>query len=212
MEISLKSIIAYIIDILIVTIFTTLAGRIEFLNPRMDDYNKTYEQYVKLTEKYNNKKVKQKEYEKQMIDINYRLNKENLSNGIITISSLVLYFGIIQWLLKGQTVGKKILKLKVTSNEDKKINILNYLIRTIILNNIIFRIAIMVGPYFMNKNIYYNYSSILSLCESIIESAILLMVVMRKDNRGLHDIIAGTKVISLEQIEEDNNVIEANFK
>ena len=36
------------------------------------------------------------------------------------------YFGIIQYFLKGQTIGKKILKLKVISASTKKINILNY--------------------------------------------------------------------------------------
>ena len=217
MDTSLKRIIAYVIDIMVITIFTTLIGRISFLNPSLKEYNKTYDEYMKLTEDYQNKKIKQKEYEKEMIDVNYRLSKENIYAGIITVSSLVLYFGVAQWLLKGQTIGKRILKLKVVSNKDKKLNIGNYLLRTTILNNVIFRVAIMVGVFFLNKKAYYNYSSALSLCESLMESIILLMVVLRKDNRGLHDIIAGTKVISLvtdtepEVKNEPDNVVKAKF-
>ena len=217
MDTSLKRIIAYIIDIIVVTIFATLIGKIKTLNPSMDAYNKTYDEYVKLTEKYEKKKIEQKDYEKQMIDLNYRLSKENVYTGIITVSSLVVYFGIVQWILKGQTVGKKILKLKVVSNKDKKLNIGHYLLRTTILNNVIFRVAIMVGPYFMGKQTYYTYSSALSLCESVIESVILLMVVMRKDNRGLHDLVAGTKVICLanDELPEENKkpekVVKAKF-
>ena len=65
----------------------------------------------------------------------------------------------------------------------------------VILNNIIFRILNVSGVYFLNKNSFYIYSSVISYIESLIETIIIFMVILRKDNRGLHDMISGTKVI-----------------
>ena len=45
------------------------------------------------------------------------------------------------------------------------------------------------------KNSFYIYSSVISYIESLIETIIIFMVILRKDNRGLHDMISGTKVI-----------------
>ena len=58
----------------------------------------------------------------------------------------------------------------------------------------------------MNSSVYYWYSTIISFIESIIEILVFVMIIMRKDKRGLHDIIARTKVIDLNepQLESEN--------
>lgn len=210
MDTSLKRIVAYIIDIAIVTIFVTLISKIEFINPSLDKYNENYVIYNELIEDYNNKEIDNDSYEKKLIDINYELGRTNVINGVVTIISLIFYFGIVQMWMNGQTVGKRILKIRLVSNkEDNKPNIGNYLLRTLILNNILFRLLIIVGVFFLGKNGYYHYSTTISFIESIVESAILIMVVLKSDNRGLHDMIAGTKVIDLNApVYEDIEVIE----
>ncbi|MEG0977488.1 MAG: RDD family protein, partial [Bacilli bacterium] len=136
----------------------------------------------------------------KMIDINFLLGKSNVINGTITVLSLVLYFGVFQFFFKGQTIGKKILKLKIVNNEDgKKLNLFNFLIRSVILNNIIFRVLIIFSVYFLNKNIFYNFSTVVGMIESVVESIIFIMVVLTSTNRGLHDIVAHTKVIVLNE-------------
>lgn len=52
---------------------------------------------------------------------------------------------------------------------------------------------------------YYVLSLIVSYLQLLVMSIIILMVVLRKDNRGLHDLIAGTKVISTNIVIEDVN-------
>ena len=111
---------------------------------------------------------------------------------------LLLYFALLQWALKGQTIGKKIMKIKVVANrEDKKLNIGNYILRSLILNNIIFTIVLIVGVYLFKEDGYYNLSMIVSYLQLLVMSIIMLMIVLRKDFRGLHDIVAGTKVIDV---------------
>ena len=90
------------------------------------------------------------------------------------------------------------MKIKVVANrEDKKLNIGNYILRSLILNNIIFTIVLIVGVYLFKEDGYYNLSMIVSYLQLLVMSIIMLMIVLRKDFRGLHDIVAGTKVIDV---------------
>ena len=202
MDTSLKRIIAYLIDILLVSIVVTPFINIKAINPNIDDYNKYYEEYTQLIEDANNGDIdtSSEEYKNEIIDLNYKIAEYKVINSSISVVSLIIYFVIIQYFLKGQTVGKKILKLKVVSNKDKELNIGNYFVRSLILNNIIFSIILIIGVYIFKPNGYYNLSMVVSYLQLLVMSVIILMVVLRKDNRGLHDIIAGTKVISLEPV------------
>ena len=195
MDISLKRILAYVIDTIFIVLITTLINNITFINPKLNDYNKHYDEYIKIQEDYKNKEIDKDKYAIEIKEYNYILTKEGLISSIITISSLIIYFGILPYFLKGQTLGKKALHIKIVSNKDKQLNIGNYLLRMVILNNIIFRILNVSGVYFLNKNSFYIYSSVISYIESLIETIIIFMVILRKDNRGLHDMISGTKVI-----------------
>ena len=200
MDTSLKRIIAYFIDILIVSIVVTPFINIKAINPYIDDYNKYYEEYTKLIEDANNGDIdtNSDEYKDQVIDLNYKIAEYKVINSSISVVSLIVYFVIIQYFLKGQTIGKKILKLKVVSNKDKELNIGHYFVRSLILNNIIFSIILIAGVYLFGKNGYYNLSMVVSYLQLLVMSVIILMVVLRRDNRGLHDFLAGTKVINNE--------------
>ena len=58
--------------------------------------------------------IKIEEDSKELLNkYNYILGKIAISDSIITILTTLLYFGILQYLLKGQTIGKKLLKLQV---------------------------------------------------------------------------------------------------
>ena len=205
MDTSLKRIIAYLIDILIVSIVVTPFINIKAINPYIDDYNTYYEEYTELIEDANNGDIdtNSDEYKDKVIDLNYKIAEYKVVNSSISVVSLIIYFVIIQYFLKGQTIGKKILKLRIVSNKDKELNIGNYFVRSLILNNIIFSIILIGGVYLLGKTSYYNLSMVISYLQLLVMSIIILMVVLRRDNRGLHDIIAGTKVISTEVINEE---------
>lgn len=214
MDTSLKRIIAYFIDILIVSIVVTPFINLKAINPYIEEYNKYYEEYTKLIEDANNGDIdtNSDEYKNQVIDLNYKIAEYKVINSSISVVSLIVYFVIIQYFLKGQTIGKKILKLRVVSNKDKELNIGHYFVRSLILNNIIFSIILIVGVYLFGKNGYYNLSMVVSYLQLLVMSVIILMVVLRRDNRGLHDFVAGTKVISTEVINNEVEVKEIPSK
>ena len=78
----------------------------------------------------------------------------------------------------------------------------NYIVRCVILNGVISNIALLICVYIFNYNNYYTANYIITNIASILEVIILMMVFMNKDGRGLHDYLAGTKVIEIDSIKE----------
>lgn len=206
MDLTLKRVMAYLMDFLFITILVSLIVNIKIINPYLDKYRDTYDEYNKLITNVNENKLdtESDEYKTKIVDLTYDLNKYRVVSASISSILFLGYFGVLQYILKGQTLGKKIMKIKVTSVSDKKLNILNFLTRSVILNNILFSIILIVGVYVFNKNNYYNLSLIVYYIELLVMSLIVLMIVLRKDNRGLHELITNTKVVA---VDENSDVV-----
>lgn len=219
MDLTLKRVMAYLMDFLFITILVSFIVNIKIINPYLDKYRETYDKYNNLIIDVNENKLdtESDEYKTKMVDLTYDLNKYRVVSASISSILFLGYFGALQYILNGQTLGKKIMKIKVTSVSDKKLTILHFLTRSVILNNILFSIILIVGVYVFNKNNYYNLSLIITYIELLIMSLIVLMIVLRKDNRGLHELITSTKVVAVDEnsdvviIENPKNV-EKNVK
>ena len=193
MDITLKRIIAYLIDIILISTVTYFLTKITFLNPYYDEYQETYNTYTELLDEENVDNDK-------LIELNYDLYKYQIYKTGISTCTLLLYFGVFAYLSKGQTLGKKLMKIKVTSNKDKKLNVGNYLLRIFILNNMIFSIWVAISVYIFDSTTFYYVVYVTSLVESLVLMVNLLMITLRKDNRGIHDLLAGTIVVPTEVI------------
>lgn len=225
--------------------YNEYADYLKLLEESYKDDEIDEEEYTKLTEEekyqtnikeyYEDKKISQGEYKKIVNELNedystiannytYKLNKLGSFNSIITLICTLLYFGLFQYLLKGQTIGKKILKLKVVSASNKKINILNYILRSLIVNDVLLNGVGVIFLLTTSKKVYLQANNILGILISISEAIIIFLVVSRDDHRGLHDLLFNTQVIDLDirnnENEEstkitnidDNKVIEAEYK
>lgn len=104
------------------------------------------------------------------------------------------------------------MKLRVVSNNEKKLNFWKYLIRIVILNNIWLSLINVGAVYVVSGVKFYYVTYVISMLSSLIYMLNLIMVMFRKDNRGLHDMVAGTKVIlvsndavveSVEEVKKD---------
>lgn len=250
-NILLKRICAYMVDIVIVMFISILISSIPYIskdnekyeekyNEYLNEYNKytefktlfeqTYEDEEITEEEYNNLLEKElyndlikskyednkitngeykeilKEYEtdftKMSEDYNYKLTKLSYKDTIIILLCTLFYFAIIQYFLKGQTIGKKLFKLQVVSFNDKKVSITNYILRSLIVNNVFLNLLGVLFLLITKKETYLTLNNILSILVSLTEGIIIYLVLTRDDSRGLHDIIAKTKVISLEETKE----------
>ncbi len=205
-NIAIKRVVAYIIDYILISLISTSLIYITFINPRYDEYYEASSAYNNLVQEYYNKEINAEELTIESRNLSYKIN----SNGYIyTIGNIVivfLYYGVFVYFTKGQTLGKKIMGIKVVSNKDKELKLYNYFIRTFILNGVILSILTLIAICF-KESTYLNIYTMASNFDMILMIVLFLMVLFNKDGRGLHDILAGTKVIDVrnELISEENN-------
>lgn len=213
--------------------YNNYAEYLTLLEESYKDEEITEEEYTKLIEpeeykeiissRYEDNKISQGEYKEIIESINkefdniakdyvYILNKKGISNSIITLVCTLLYFGVLQYFLKGQTLGKKLLKLKVVSASDKKINILNYLLRSLIVNDVLLNTISILFLVLTSKKVYTQADNILGILISISEAVIIFLVLTRVDQRGLHDLLFNTKVISIEEPTTENEIKDNDKK
>ena len=200
---------AFLVDIFFVVVLTVLIGNVSFLNPGLytsdDAYTKYMEVYdelltnvnttdeVKINEINDKMKVVVKDYEK--------------SNKFIYLYYLIvtfIYFVIFQWWNKGQTLGKKLFKLKVVDDNEENPNIFKYILRTLFngsslimgVNFILLVRLIFLFIGGIGTNTFYNIYLGTQYAAYIFELVFIVVYLVNKKNKGLDDIIAGTKVIS----------------
>ena len=217
MKIVIKRFVAYAIDILIVSLISSLITSNTLINKDYKKYMDTYEEYETIVDKYEVDKgaledaleyeaITDDEYDVKLEKLNDSFNKDNVNYNykliklsvvatIVSMLVILLYFVVVQYYFNGQTIGKKIMKLRVVSNSDKKLNILNYLIRSLILNSVLINTLSIIMVLVLAKSNYLIYNEIIYVVNYVVEMAIIFMMGFTKDNRGLQDYVANTKVI-----------------
>ena len=139
-------------------------------------------------------------------DYTYTINKMSLIQTVVTIITCLLYFGVLSFINHGQTLAKKLLRLKVvnTRDEEKDIPLWKYLIRAFLICETIFTITNLIMINVMPKNAFINVSYWVKQTQFLYELAFLICLVLREDQRSIHDLLLGTSVILLDK--EGNKV------
>lgn len=188
-----KRVSAYVIDYIIIMI--ALLGITASMNIDSDISNDIND----LTNEYRNGEITIEEYTEKVLPLNYELTKRKLPANIATVVVFIGYYVIFAYFNKGQTLGKKICKIKVVNIDGNKPSIWNMLIRSLFIYGIITSLYSVISINFLNMK-DFNYSvSVVSVFESMILIICTLMMLYKKDGRGLHDIIAKTNVIGEER-------------
>jgi uncharacterized RDD family membrane protein YckC len=209
--------LAYFIDIVVLSIIVALLSRVSFLNPYYDKYNDRYDEYLELNDKYQDGKIEYDEYIEEYKSINYDMEKYSLYSASIYVVVYLLYFVGFNYITKGQTLGKKMLRLRIVDYKDKESNpkIWRYLVRCLILYGLIFKIPLLVLVNVSSIDLYNTVYNIMYYLQYLLMLVIFIMVILRKDGRSLHDIVSGTIVLDVNNIEngvlEENRIIDADY-
>ena len=113
-----KRVGAYLIDLMVISLISMAITKISFLNPKYDQYVKYADQYTEVMQKYYEKEITIEEFNNQVKDYSYKLNKTGYVYVISDIVVTFLYFGLFASITKGQTLGKKMLSLRIISNKE----------------------------------------------------------------------------------------------
>lgn len=182
---------AYIIDVIIISLITSI------IFTSIPTNNKELEkQLSSLQDEVLSNNITYEEFIDEYQDLYYKNKKDTMTQSAITLTITIAYFVIFQYMNKGQTIGKKILHLRVVDNNtEKPLSIFKGLIRSLLIWNILSGTLGIVLIYILNKESYITSYLIISSLESIFIFITAMFTLYRKDNRGLHDIIINSKVI-----------------
>lgn len=102
---------------------------------------------------------------------------------------------------KNQTVGKKLMNLKVV-NKNKKddVKVWQYLIRTLIVYNLFFSSLNVCLAINLSTKLFFTLSMIVSIIGYVITYLGYGMIIFRKDGKGFHDLISGTEVMEVKNV------------
>ncbi len=205
-NINFKRFTAYLIDLLIISVLVTLISQIKILNPYNSKYIETSEKFkayytenIETSENISYKQLFNKEY----INIMHDLSKYSVSTSIIEIITIIAYFTAFPLLFNGQTIGKKICKLKICSKKGK-LKFHNLLIRTLfypIWTSIVLYTPLtsilLVIVVFLFKGFTYFY---LNLAITIIFMIYCYVdVVLFYNKESIHDKLSNTKVLEVKK-------------
>lgn len=178
--------IDYFIIILIVSIITMgFSSNTGNITNRMND----------LISDYQNEIIDEDEYLDSVNELNYELQKSNVKTNIVSITLYIGYYVVFATLNRGQTLGKKLLKIKVVNKNNEKPSVINMLVRSLLIYNIVSALYSVIFVNFLGVNTFMKIYTIIGYAEYFIILVSFFMVTYKKDGRGLHDMIAGTSVI-----------------
>lgn len=192
----LKRVAAYLIDIIFVMLLSTAVSMV-FVDST--EYQKQTEKLMDLTKKYTANEISKEDYTKEFDDLNYQVTKAGVNTSIVTCSTGIVYYVILCYFCNGITLGKYLMKLRIVSANDKKLNIGHFLIRALLVNLILSNLVSIIFISTMSKDTFISIYPKVSNVLTIFLLATMMFVTYRNDGRGLHDLIANTKVIDTKE-------------
>lgn len=196
---------AYIVDIMLISVISSL---LTYPFTTNDTVKKLNEQSVEVVQSYIDQKIDITKYLSQSLDLSYEQAKATGFANIIAIVILVLYFIVFQIYHDGQTLGKRLMKIRIVKNDGSSLTMNNMIIRQLINHFILADILVAIITLF-GRNFYVYGSIVVEVVQYIIIIATLFMIIIRKDGRGIADCIAGTKVINIGQEVKEEEVCES---
>lgn len=189
---------AFILDIFIVSMIASLISY-PFLD--LDSINKLNESSTQVVEDYMTQKISINEYTTESISISYEMARKQGVLSLITIFLNILYFVVFQVKNDGQTIGKKLLRIKVSS-QDGSLGMNQMIFRSLIINSILVDMVSFGILLFTSATIYFYGAGILSMIQFAIVAISGFMVMFGKKSQGIHDMIAHTDVVRCGLVKE----------
>ncbi len=184
---------AYVIDALLISLLLGIFSRIPIVNMDSDSYYSTYEEYMEMLQE--KMSAGETVSQKVIAEYQYELAQKSINITVMNLVFSAFYFIVFQFINKGQTIGKKLLKIKVVNKEDKNPSILQMLIHGGIAYSIFTTTITVLLYYLASKKVYISVINYVQFLDMGLIFATIILMLFRKDERGLHNLLAGTKVV-----------------
>ena len=129
--------------------------------------------------------------------------KANWYSYLVYLVVYFFYFVIFNMITKGITLGKKITGLQIVGLDNKEVTFGKYLLRSLIAYGYFIYLLELIVPYIIPLKYLMNVVRGLSVIMNVLQIIVSVSVISNEDNRGLHDILAKTKVIDVRESFQD---------
>lgn len=187
----LQRFIAFLVDMLIVSVVVAFISAPFVDNKKI---TKLEDQGVEIIQKLQKNKIDSQVYLKEYSNVYYKLARNSGIISLVTILFSVLYFVVYQIYAKGQTFGKKLLKIKIVSL-DGALFMNQMIFRAFIANFILFDIISFAVMLFSPKSIYLYMIVFIEIIKWIITFISVIMIMNKKDGCAVHDKLLHTMVV-----------------
>lgn len=190
---------AFILDVFIVSMIASMLAY-PFLD--LDSIEKLNKSSVQVVEDYVSQKIDINEYTSESISVSYEMARKQGLLSLITIFLNILYFVVFQIKNNGQTIGKKLLKIKVSSRDGDGLTMNQMIFRSLIINSVLVDMVSFCILLFTNEMTYFYGAGILSMIQFTIIAVSGFMVMFNEKRQGIHDLIAHTDVVKCDLVKE----------
>lgn len=187
----IKRLIAYIIDIII---FSLIFEIFTMIIPDNNNIAVLNQQLSNLSESVLNEQLSLSAYFYQYSSIVHSIDKELFLSNLFNFILMIGYFVMLPFYYNGQTLGKKLLKIKIIKEQDD-LSINDLLLRNCVINGLLYSLICFALVFLVSDLTYLIIISILGFIQILLVIISVFMILYRKDKKGLHDLWCKTSVV-----------------
>lgn len=205
-----KRILAFIIDFLLVAILSAI---VMYVIPHSDKYNETLENSVTVRKLISESETPLTSQE--LINVSNELTYDSYKYGVLenslTIVIMLSYFTLFTFFNHGQTIGKKLVKIKVLDKDGNEPRLLGSFLRSLFITRSFGDVITFILVLSMKKPIFIKSYYYVDMFLTALWIVCPIVAIWRQDGRGLHDLIGGTKVLDKRK-QESTEIVEAKIE
>lgn len=187
-----KRFTAYMLDVLLLWIALFI---VELIIPRSDLYFETDKALTLISENFVIGKISLSTFLSGYADLIRIADKEQVFLSLANVIFILVYFCGIPYFFDGQTIGKKLMGIKIARKDNECLTLNSLLIRNIIINGLGSLLISLVCIFILPGKLYFAVTSIFAIIQILLVIISGFMVLYRKDKRGLQDIFSKTRVV-----------------
>lgn len=186
-----KRMLAYLFDSFILLFLLVI---ISLLFPNNNMTNLQTELTV-IEQNYLFGNINQEVFFNESFEIFALMFKESMLLILFNIVFIIVYHIIIPVFGSYQTLGMKILNIRIMSEKNKPITLSDLVLRNVVNNGLAYLMICLGTYYLLPSNIFIIMISILGIIQVLLVIISCFMIIYKKDRKGIQDIISDTKVI-----------------